>query len=193
MALTSAEREEISRSVAAGRSLRSIATLPGRAPSSVSREINRNGDLGSYRASQADQAAWDRAKRPKTCKLVGNRALASIVAGKLQRQWAPEQIARWLKRTYPGDETFQVSHETIYRGLFIQARGALKKELMQHLRRVQVMRRSGHHTLKDTGHGKIRDAVSISDRPAGVEDRALPGHWEGDLPFGNNNSQIATQ
>jgi len=118
--------------------------------------------------------------------------LASIVAGKLQRQWAPEQIAGWLKRTHPSDETFQVSHETIYRSLFIQARGALKKELLQHLRRVRVMRRSRHHTLKNTDHGKIRDAVSISERPATVEDRAVPGHWEGDLLFGNSTSQIAT-
>lgn len=191
-ALTLVEREEISRSVAAGKSLRSIATLLGRAPSTVSREINRNGDRQTYRAGQADQAAWDRAKRPKTSKLVGNRALAGIVAGKLQRQWAPEQIAGWLKRTHPSDETFQVSHETIYRSLFIQARGALKKELLQHLRRVRVMRRSRHHTLKNTDHGKIRDAVSISERPAGVEDRAVPGHWEGDLLFGNSTSQIAT-
>jgi IS30 family transposase len=118
--------------------------------------------------------------------------LATIVAGKLQRQWAPEQIAGWLKRTHPSDETFQVSHETIYRSLFIQARGALKKELLQHLRRVRVMRRSRHHTLKNTDHGKIRDAVSISERPATVEDRAVPGHWEGDLLFGNSTSQIAT-
>jgi len=118
--------------------------------------------------------------------------LASIVARKLQRQWAPEQIAGWLKRTYPSDETFQVSHETIYRSLFIQARGALKKELLQHLSRVRVMRRSRHHTLKNTDHGKIRDTVSISERPADVEDRAVPGHWEGDLLFGNSNSQIAT-
>ena len=192
LALTLVEREEISRSVAAGKSLRSIATLLGRAPSTVSREINRNGDRQSYRASQSDQAAWDRAKRPKTCKLVGNRALACIVAGKLQRQWAPEQIAGWLKRTHPSDETFRVSHETIYRSLFIQARGALKKELLQHLRRVRVMRRSRHHTLKNTEHGKIRDAVSISERPASVEDRAVPGHWEGDLLFGSINTQIAT-
>jgi len=192
LALTLVEREEISRSVAAGKSLRSIATLLGRAPSTISREINRNGERQTYRASQADQAAWDRAKRPKTSKLVENRALACIVAGKLQRQWAPEQIAGWLKRTYPSDKTFQVSHETIYRSLFIQARGALKKELLQHLRRVRVMRCSRHHTLKNTDHGKIRDAVSISERPAGVEDRAVPGHWEGDLLFGNNTSQIAT-
>ena len=192
LALTLAEREEISRSVAAGQSIRSIATLLGRAPSTISREITRNGGQECYRASQADQAAWDRAGRPKTCKLVENRALAYIVARKLQWQWSPEQIAGWLKRTYPGDGTFQVSHETIYRSLFIQARGALKKELLQHLRRTRVMRRSRHHTLKTDNHGRITDAVSISERPATVADRAVPGHWEGDLLCGSGNSQVAT-
>lgn len=192
LALTLAEREEISRAVVAGHSIRSIATLLGRAPSTISREIKRNGGQECYRASQADQAAWDRAYRPKTCKLVENRTLAHIVAGKLQWQWSPEQIAGWLKRTYPGDETFQVSHETIYRSLFIQTRGALKKELLQHLRRTRVMRRSRHHTQKTDNHGRITDAVSISERPATVEDRAVPGHWEGDLLCGSSNSQIAT-
>jgi IS30 family transposase len=192
LALTLAEREEISRAVAAGHSIRSIAALLGRAPSSISREIQRNGGQECYRASQADQAAWDKAQRPKPCKLVKNRSLASVVAGKLQSQWSPEQIAGWLKRTYPDDETQQVSHETIYRSLFIQARGALKKELLQHLRRTRVMRRSRHHTQKTDHHGKITDAVSISERPATTEDRALPGHWEGDLLFGSRNSQIAT-
>jgi len=192
LALTLAEREEISRSVAVGQSIRSIATLLGRAPSTISREIKRNGGQECYRASQADQAAWDRASRPKTCKLVENRALASIVAGKLRLQWSPEQIAGWLKHTYPGDENDQVSHETIYRSLFIQARGALKKELLQHLRRTRAMRRSRHHTQKTDNHGQITDAVSISERPATVEDRAVPGHWEGDLLCGTNNSQIAT-
>lgn len=161
LALTLAEREEISRAVVAGHSIRSIATLLGRAPSTISREIKRNGGQEFYRASQADQAAWDRAHRPKTCKLAENRTLAHIVAGKRQWQWSPEQIAGWLKRTYPGDETFQVSHETIYRSLFIQARGALKKELLQHLRRTRVMRRSRHHTQKTDNHGRITDAVSI--------------------------------
>ncbi len=131
-------------------------------------------------------------QRPKTCKLVKNRSLASVVAGKLQSLWSPEQIAGWLKRTYPDDETHQVSHETIYRSLFIQARGALKKELLQHLRRTRVMRRSRHHTQKTVNHGRITGAVSISERPATTEDRALPGHWEGDLLFGDRNSQIAT-
>lgn len=192
LALTLAEREEISRALVAGQSLRSIATSLGRAPSTISREINRNGDQECYRASQADQAAWDRTLRPKTCKLVENRTLARIVAGKLQSQWAPEQIAGWLKYTYPDDESYQVSHETIYRSLFIQARGALKKELVQHLRRTRVMRRSRHHTQKTDNHGRITDAVSISERPASVEDRAVPGHWEGDLICGSGNSQIAT-
>jgi transposase, IS30 family len=192
LSLTLAEREEISRAVAAGQSIRSIATSLGRAPSTISREIKRNGDREAYRASQADQAAWDRTLRPKTCKLAENRALAHIVADKLQWQWSPEQIAGWLKQTYPSDESYQVSHETIYRSLYIQARGALKKELLAHLRRTRVMRRSRHHTQKTGDHGRITDTVSISERPATVEDRAVPGHWEGDLLCGSGNSQIAT-
>jgi IS30 family transposase len=192
LALSLAEREEISRAVVAGYSIRSIATRLGRAPSTISREIRRNGGQECYRAIQADQAAWDRAHRAKACKLAENRTLAHIVAGKLQLQWSPEQIAGWLKRTYPDDENYQVSHETIYRSLFIQARGALKKELLQHLRRTRGMRRSRHHTQKTDNHGKITDTVSISERPATVEDRAIPGHWEGDLLCGSSNSQIAT-
>jgi IS30 family transposase len=191
LALTLAEREEISRSVATGQSIRSVAMRLGRAPSTISREIMRNGGQECYRASQADQAAWDRGRRPKTCSLAENRSLAHVVAGKLQLLWSPEQIAGWLKRTYPDDETFQVSHETIYRSLFIQARGVLKKELLQHLRRTRAMRRSRHHTQKSDDRRRIRDAVSISERPATVEDRAVPGHWEGDLLCGTS-SQIAT-
>ena len=191
-ALTLAEREEISRGVVSGQSLRSIAASLGRAPSTVSREISRNGGRGHYRANKAEQAAWDRAHRPKTCKLVQQRALARIVAKKLQLQWSPWQIAGWLKRTYPDDENYQVSHETIYRSLFIQARGALKKELLQHLRRTRAMRRSRHHTQKTADHGRIKDAVSIRERPADVENRAVPGHWEGDLLSGSHNSHIAT-
>ena len=192
LALSLAEREEISRSLAAGHPIRRIAQLLGRAPSTISREISRNGGQTSYRANCADDAAWTRAQRPKTCKLVDNPLLAEIVATKLQLQWAPEQIAGWLKHTFPGDEDFQVSHETIYRSLFIQARGALKKELLAHLRRPRIMRRSRHHTQKTDNHGRIKDTVSISERPATVEDRAVPGHWEGDLLFGDRNSQIAT-
>jgi len=191
-ALTLSEREEISRGVVEGRSIRSIAASLKRAPSTVSREIRRNGGSEGYRASRADQAAWDRALRPKVCKLARNRALAQLVASKLRLEWSPEQIAGWLKQTYPDDEAHQVSHETIYRSLFIQARGALKKELMEHLRRTRGMRRSRHHTQKTPIHGQITDAVSISERPAEAKDRAVPGHWEGDLPFGSKNSQIAT-
>ena len=192
LALTLSEREEISRGMVSGCSLRSIAVSLGRAPSTVSREIRRNGGRRGYRASQADQAARDRARRPKTCRLVQNRALARIVAEKLRLEWSPEQIAGWLKRRFPDDENYRVSHETIYRSLFIQARGALKKELLQHLRRTRAMRRSRHHTQKTDDHGRITDTVSISERPAAVEDRAVPGHWEGDLLFGSKNSQIAT-
>jgi IS30 family transposase len=192
LALSLSEREEISRGVASGRSLRSIAASLGRSPSTVSREIRRNGGRRCYRASKADQAAWERARRPKACRLVDNRALAHIVARKLQMAWSPEQIAGWLKRRYPDDEHYQVSHETIYRSLFIQARGALKKELLQHLRRTRGMRRSRHYTQKAGNQGRITDAVSIRERPAAIADRAVPGHWEGDLLCGGNNSQIAT-
>jgi IS30 family transposase len=192
LTLTLAEREEISRGLIAGHSIRSIAMRLRRAPSTISREVNRNGGSSDYRASLADQAAWDRALRPKTCKLAHNRNLAHLVAEKLQLQWSPEQIAGWLRCAYPENEELQVSHETIYRTLFIQARGALKKELLAHLRRTRVMRRSRHHTQKTDNHGRIVDAVSISERPASAEDRAVPGHWEGDLLFGSSNSQIAT-
>jgi len=191
-ALTLSEREEISRGIAAGRSLRWIAASLGRAPSTISREVKRNGDRRQYRAAKADQAAWDRSHRPKTCKLAENRELALIVAEKLQLEWSPDQIAGWLKSTYPDDENYQVSHETIYKTLFIQARGALKKELIQYLRRPRAMRRSRHHTQKTSDHGRISNAVSIRERPAEAEDRAVPGHWEGDLLCGSNNSQIAT-
>jgi IS30 family transposase len=191
-ALTLIEREEISRAVVERQSIRSIAARLGRAPSTVSREIKRNGGKSDYRAAEADSAAWGRALRPKQCKLAENRALARIVADKLRRMWSPEQIAGWLKLTYPCDANQHLSHETIYRSLFIQARGALRKELLQHLRRPRGMRRSRHYTQKSATHGQIVGAVSISDRPASVEDRAVPGHWEGDLLCGSRNSQIAT-
>jgi IS30 family transposase len=190
--LSLAEREEISRGVVSGQSIRSIAAALGRAPSTVSRELRRNGQSSGYRASRADQAAWDRARRPKTCKLAQHRAVARQVAAKLQQRWSPQQIAGWLKRIHPDDASGQVSHETIYRTLFIQARGALKQELLGYLRRTRAMRRSRHHTQKTDNHGRISDTVSIRERPAAVEDRAVPGHWEGDLLFGGSNSQIAT-
>ena len=192
LSLTLAEREEISRGLSAGDSLRTIATALGRSPSTVSRELHRNGGRRRYRAHAADQAAWDRAKRPKPCKLELNRPLAMSVARLLRQRWSPWQIAGRLKREHPYDESGRVSHETIYKTLFIQARGALKKELVEHLRRRRSMRRSRHHTQKTPDHGRIVGAVSIRERPAEVEDRAVPGHWEGDLLFGSNNSQIAT-
>ncbi len=191
-ALTLAEREEISRAMVAGDSIRATAARLGRAPSTISREVKRNGGRRDYRASKADGAAWDRALRPKRRKLWLNCGLARIVAEKLRALWSPEQIAGWLKQAYPHDESLHVSHETIYRSLFVQARGALKKELLEHLRRTRGMRRSRHHTQKTASHGKIIDAIPISERPACVEDRAVPGHWEGDLVFGGRNSQIAT-
>ncbi|MBN3785902.1 IS30 family transposase [Burkholderia sp. Ac-20353] len=192
LALTLAEREEISRSVVAGGSIRAIANRLGRAPSTISRELKRNGGMQGYRAHNADELAWERTCRPQVCKLVRNRELAQVVASKLQLQWSPEQIAGWLKHVYAVNRDYQVSHETIYRSLYIQARGALKKELLEHLRRSRAMRRSRHHTMKTDDHGRICDTIPISERPATVEDRAIPGHWEGDLLFGGANSQIAT-
>jgi len=192
IALTLAEREEISRGIVVGYSIRTIASKLGRAPSTVSREIRRNGGRRRYRANKADEAARERALRPKVCKLAQNPALARIVARKPVNRWSPWQIAGWLKRTYADNESLQVSHETIYKTLYIQARGALKKELIQYSRRSRAMRRSQHHTQKKGKHGQITDAVSISERPAEAEDRAVPGHWEGDLLCGSNNSQIAT-
>lgn len=192
LALTLAEREEISRGIAASLSLRSIATPLGRSPSTISRELRRNGGYDHYRATQADQAAGDRARRPKRCKLACHRPLSRTVAAKLRLNWSPEQIAGWLKSAYPEDEHHHVSNETIYRSLFVQARGVLKKELLQHLRTQRAIRRSKHSSLKGGGLGKITHAVSIRERPACVEDRAVPGHWEGDLMAGSKNSYLAT-
>jgi len=191
-ALTLSEREEISRGLVANHSIRTIAELLDRAPSTISREINKNGGYSKYRATKADQAAWDRALRPKLCKLACNKDLSQIVARKLRRKWSPEQISGWLRRTYPNDEYNYVSHETIYRSLFVQTRGVLKKELLQCLRSKRTIRRSRHHTLKRNGLGQITNTISIRERPASVEDRAIPGHWEGDLIAGSNNSYIAT-
>ena len=192
VALTLSEREEISRGIVASQSLRQIAARLNRSPSTISREIKRNGGYDRYRATQADQAAWDRAHRPKQCKLACYPALKRIVATKLKHNWSPKQIAGWLKRAYPKEEHKHVSHETIYRSLFIQARGVLKKELQQYLRTQHAIRRSKKHSIKNEGLGKITNVVSISERPATVEDRAVPGHWEGDLIAGSNNSYIAT-
>jgi len=190
--LSLAEREEVSRGLARGASLRSIASDLGRAASTVSRELRRNGGTVRYRAASADKRAWDRALRPKICKLAMQEKLRRLVAGKLEQNWSPEQIAGWLKRTYPDDEAYRVSHETIYRSLFVQARGVLKKELQEHLRSQRAIRRSRHASGKKDQRGSIVDAVSIRERPASVEDRAVPGHWEGDLLCGSSNSNIVT-
>ena len=191
-ALSLSEREEISRGIASHESLRSIAYRLVRAPSTISREVKRNDGDQQYRATQADQATWGRALRPKRCKLSGNSALIQAISDKLQLNWSPEQISGWLKREYPTEEHNQVSHETIYRSLYVQARGVLKKELIQYLRTQRVMRRSKHSTLKNSGLGQIKETVSIRERPASVEDRAIPGHWEGDLIAGSKNSYIVT-
>lgn len=192
LALTLAEREEISRGIVAGDSMGAIAERLGRSTSTVSREVGRNGGCERYRASRADEQAWEKARRPKQCKLAGNGRLRLAVARKLQLEWSPQQIAAWLKREYPKDEAFQVSHETIYKSLFVQARGALKKELQQHLRTKRTIRRARTASSKGDKRGQIPDMVSIRERPASVEDRAVPGHWEGDLIAGSKNTYIAT-
>ncbi len=192
LSLSLAEREEISRGIAAGHSMRSIARVVERAPSTVSREIARHGGRARYRANADDEKAWGSARRPKRCRLAINRRLRRTVAKKLSLQWSPEQISGWLKREYPRVENMQISHETIYRSLFIQARGVLKKELLGHLRTRRVMRRSKYASKRNQARGRIIDAVSISERPAEIEDRAIPGHWEGDLIAGVSHSYIAT-
>jgi IS30 family transposase len=186
------EREEISRGIASDASVRQIAAQLGRSASTISREIGRHGGLHQYRASDADVEAWDNARRPKLCQLAGNGVLRDIVARKLQLDWSPQQIAGWLALRYPAEDSMQVSHETIYRSLFVQARGVLKKELLAHLRVRRMMRRARKATTEGQPRGQIVDAVSIRNRPAEVEDRAIPGHWEGDLISGASNTHVAT-
>jgi IS30 family transposase len=190
-ALRLEEREEISRGIAAGCSMRQIARLLGRAASTVSRELQRHGGRDAYRASDADTRAWDRGQRPKRCRLASHPRLRWRVAQKLTLQWSPQQISGWLRREFPADQDMQLSPETIYKSLFVQARGALKKELMAHLRTRRQMRQTKGGTAKN-GLGQIVDAISIRERPAEAEDRAVPGHWEGDLLAGANNTHIAT-
>mgnify|MGYP000302939386 FL=1 len=192
IALSLEEREEISRGIVSNLSIREIAFQLGRSPSTISREVNKNGGRLDYRAAKADKAAWSNAHRPKLCKLAIYPKLALIVEKKLRLKWSPEQIAGWLKKTYPNDDSMNVSHETIYRSLFIQARGVLKKELVQLLRSKRTIRRSKSTSLKGDGLGRIPNTVSIRERPAEVEDRAVPGHWEGDLIEGSQYSCIAT-
>jgi len=191
-ALTLAEREEISRGMATALSIRQIAATLGRAPSTISREIHRHGGAHTYRASEADAQAWTRTHRPKSCRLATSPMLQRLVASKLTLEWSPEQIAGWLKRTFPDQDTLRVSHETIYRSLFIQARGVLKKALIGHLRSRRRMRRAQCASTAGQPRGQIIDGVSIRDRPADVEDRAIPGHWEGDLIAGCKNTHMAT-
>lgn len=190
--LSLAEREEISRGVAAGESLRSIATRLGRAPSTVSREIAANGGTRRYRAVGADRAALRRARRPKPAKLALQPELCALVASKLELRWSPQQISGWLSETYPDRPEMWVSHETIYLSLFVQSRGALRKELTRYLRSGQATRRTRARRAYNGGRGKIRGMVHVSERPAEAEDRAVPGHWEGDLVFGTANSAMAT-
>jgi IS30 family transposase len=193
LALTETEREEISRGLASEQSLRTIAHRLRRAPSTVSREIQRNGGAGRYRAQRADRRAWARARRPKRCRLACRPRLRAAVASKLACQWSPQQIAGWLRRTFPSDADMHVSHETIYRSLFVQSRGVLKRELLQHLRQRQPFRHARAATRQGHHRGRIPDAVSIRERPAEVTDRAVPGHWEGDLLLGaGHQSQVAT-
>ena len=175
-ALTLAEREDISRGIASGCSMRVIAQHLSRTASTMSRELARHGGRAQYRANEADQQAWESALRPKACRLALHEKLRTLVASKLMQDWSPEQISGWLKQSYPDDESLRVSHETIYLSLFIQARGALKKELIQHLRSKRRIRRSRHSSVHGHSQGKIVDAISIRERPAEVEDRAIPGH-----------------
>ena len=191
VALRGDEREEISRGIAAGRSMRHIAQGLGRSPSTVSREIRRNSGCSAYRASEAETRAWERALRPKPCRLARHAELRWRVAQKLALQWSPEQVSGWLKQQFSADQSMQISHETIYRSLFIQTRGVLKKELMAHLRTARQMRQAKGGTTK-SGLGQIVDTVSIRERPADADDRAVPGHWEGDLLCGANNTHIVT-
>lgn len=191
-ALTLAEREEISRGLAMACSIRQIAIKLGRAPSTVSREIHRHGGAHTYRAAEADTQAWAHTRRPKPCRLATSPRLQQIVASKLALEWSPAQVAGWLKLEFPDQDTMRVSHETIYRSLFIQARGVLKKELIGHLRSRRRMRRAQCASTAGQPRGQIVDGLSIRDRPADVEDRAIPGHWEGDLITGSQNTHIAT-
>jgi len=191
-ALTLFEREELSRGLAQGASLRAIATSLERAPSTVSREVARCGGRERYRAARADEQAWERARRPQPCLLARNARLRQLVARKLAQDWSPEQIAGWLAQTFPADNAMRVSAETIYRSLFIQARGVLRKELQAHLRSRRTMRRSKRATTHGQGRGAIVGAVSIRERPAEARDRAVPGHWEGDLLAGGKNTHVAT-
>jgi len=185
------EREEISRGIASGSTMREIARALRRAPSSISRELRRNGGRERYRACRAEQLAWHRSRRPKPYRLACNVRLRELVQQKLQERWSPEQISGWLASSFADDESMRVSPETIYRSLFIQARGLLKQELVKQLRGRRPMRRPRAANTR-VRPSQIMDAVHISERPPEVQDRAVPGHWEGDLLAGSKNTHIAT-
>jgi IS30 family transposase len=192
-ALSLQDREEISRGLSAHCSIRQIARRIGKAASSVSREIRRNGGASQYRATRAEVAFWRRARRPKRCLLAQHKRLRREVIRGLQRCWSPQQIARRLTEEFPGDQTMRVSHETIYRSLFIQSRGVLKKQLLAHLRRQRTLRRTRNASKQVSPQSRLAiEGLSIRERPAEAEDRAVPGHWEGDLICGKHNSYIAT-
>ena len=189
--LSVGEREEISRGLARGETCRMIAGEIGRSPSTVSREVDHNGGRERYRAQDADRAAWQRARRPKPCTLATNTPLRAVVEAKLELKWSPQQIAAWLRRAYPEDGAMRISHETIYLSLFVQSRGALRRELTVQLRSGRMTRRPRGRPAPQ-GRGQITGKLLISERPAEAEDRAVPGHWEGDLLFGKRPSAIAT-
>ena len=186
------ECEEISRGLAAGYSIRAIGEALGRSPSTVCREVNANGGPKKYRALVADRAACRRALRPKRAKLAQCRRLRGVVERKLEAKWSPQQISAWLASQYPDHPEMQVSHETIYQSLFVQSRGALRKELHSCLRSGRAMRRAKAYTKGNVGQGQLKNMVMISERPAEVKDRAVPGHWEGDLIFGKKMTSIGT-
>jgi IS30 family transposase len=188
--LSVAEREEIAVGVAAGEPLRVIAARLGRAPSTVSREIRRNGTRRGYRAVAAQAQAEFRARRPKTAKLAGNPRLRGWVQDRLRERWPPAQISVMLAREFPGEPEMRVSHETIYPAIYVQGRGALRRELAACLRTGRALRKPRRKA--DQRRGRIKDMVMISQRPAEAEDRAVPGHWEGDLIIGSRNSAIGT-
>ena len=190
--LSLAEREEISRGVAAGEGVRGIARRLQRPPSTVSRELARHGGRTHYRASVADRQAWARARRPKPARLAACRRLRRAVEGKLRQDWSPEQIAAWLHRTYPAEPQMHLSHETIYQALYVQARGALRRALVAHLRRGRGYRRPRAQARALRGPGQLRDIVRLAERPPSADTRAVPGHWEGDLLVGQRGTQIAT-
>lgn len=192
LSLSLQDREEISRGLVCGLSMARIAKQLGRSTSTISREVRRNHGRIKYRATDADERAWRRAQRPKPCRLAVNEPLQRVVAEKLGDQWSPQQVSGWLKMEYPDDGTMRVSHETIYRSLFIQARGVLKKDLLSHLRSRRIMRRGKTSSTQGQPRGQIVDAISIRERPVEAADRAIPGHWEGDLLAGSTNTHIAT-